>query len=1116
MRTMQKCLSSFLAVSVILMSLLIPMAAAADECKIETAGNAVRIIPTNTSFTKDTAREFIFTVPEAGDYVVFFSQTAAKNDYTVTFTPTAGGETVLFNTGKTSEQSGNNYSYIRVGAAGGASVSATLPAGECTIAITPTVADAVINYIDIRCTTISVDGSKQAIYPSDYNAYANVGSSGHVNGMINNANTKVPGYTYVSDYNSDSFTAKRTDDRYIHVNGGVTVTYKLNVQKAGNYAVMVDQRFYSYNAKADESTNNRTGSMVLALDGEQVYTKSDTIIVKGNGGTTDDGTREWHIVNMALTEGPHEITYKMNTLGSYFYHFTIEELTEYNDKVVTVDNNLTRIESDASAKAIAAGATRDFEFTVPVTGSYIFATQHPKTFSGKISATVRNQSTLETTEIYKGTWADDQNSKYAKIGDSKTQPVMLEVGVAYELSITPDTELTADFVDVLRTEIPIDGKTAIPPQYITDSNLTLTHLNSDDTTGTVIPSEGYTLVGDYRSQELASPSEGTLIGVYMNNNGSYASYTLDVQTPGYYKFDIAAGHWEPEDLTGKLFFAINGAGFGSDTYSATAAVKNDTLSTPAIYLGTGKQTLTVTNKSGNGCGMYLKYLLAEPASAGTGIVDATELPATVVPNLASDFTGLIGADGMALDNGQSISWNIETTEIAADLRLLSGTIPEGAQVSVKIDDAAAETVLLSQLGVLFESKSFTAGTHVLTIQSLTDGVVLGQLNLCEHKEPVQIAAGAARTKTDLTNGLLLSGSGSLEAAAGTLNPSSCYLITFDIADQGYYTVYVNATILQCSYKAYFDGVDVTNKWYYATGSNSTEPAKSAQDKKLAVPMQLDAGQHTFILESLEGYTANLSSQIELRRVDGPLYADVSSGERVIPAWDFISSNVTTDGWWFAHQYTQGAQMDKTAKGYEDFVVRNVVLDSASGNQGWTYSVTVPEDGLYDFGFYHSNASSGVRVTVDSNPEVIYRPTSASTVTKFNAPEPLFLTAGTHTVTVRKESVAGTLRFNGLSFTKRSSVTVDETSHSAQVCVGFETAVTGKVVTALYSGPELVGISITDAANAKDVNVQVKNLSATPDSAKVMVWRDLDNVEPLMKNITFSADTQEWVDKVWFA
>ena len=34
---------------------------------------------------------------------------------------------------------------------------------------------------------------------------------------------------------------------------------------------------------------------------DRVYTKSDTIIVKGNGGTTDDGTREWHIVNMALT-----------------------------------------------------------------------------------------------------------------------------------------------------------------------------------------------------------------------------------------------------------------------------------------------------------------------------------------------------------------------------------------------------------------------------------------------------------------------------------------------------------------------------------------------------------------------------------------------------------------------------------------------------------------------------------------------------------------------------------------------------------------------------------------------------------------------------------------------
>ena len=1116
MKITNKFLSSFLAVSVVLLSLLMPVASAADACTIETAeDNFVRIIPTDTAFAKETARSFTFTVPADGEYAVFFSQTAAANGFTVTFAQTAEGAdeptTIPYCADVTTAGlSGYNYSYIRVGAATGKSSSSALTAGECTISITPVLA-ATINYIDIRRTNIAIDGSNQAVYPSDYNTYANVASPGHINGMINNANTKVSGYDYIADYNSDTLTAKRADDRYIHVNGGVTVTYKINAAKAGNYLLMVDQMFYSYNAKADEGTTNRTGSMALALDGTQIYTKSDTIVVKGNGGTSDNGTREWHTIKLSLTEGEHEITYKMTSLGSFLYHITFAENTSFNDTVVTVDNNLTRIEADTVAKTIVAGVTRDYEFTVPVTGSYIFATQHKSTYTGKISAVIRNMSTQDSTQICDCTWTDNQNNKYAKIGDAATKPVTLEAGVSYKLSITPEAELTPDYIDVLRTEIPIDGKTAIPPYYITSSNMPLMHLNCDDVADTVIPLDGHTLVGDYRSDKLASPSNGTLVGSYMNNTNYYATYTLDVKTPGYYRFVVASGQWEAKDLTGKLFFSINGVEFGSDDYSGTADNKSDTLYSPGVYLYSGKQTLTITNKSGYGCGMYLKYLLAEPTEAGNGIVNITALPTELVSNLASDCTGTIGAEGIALDNGQSVSWNVNIIDVSADLRLIDGTIPENAQISVKIDDEAETTVSLAVLGTIFDNKHFSEGAHTITITSKTDGIVLGQINLCERKAPVVAATGAVRTKSDLTNGIILNGTGTLSAASGTLDSASRYAILYDIADAGYYTVYINATILQCGYKAYFDGTDVTNKWYYATGTNSTVPAQSAQDKKLTVPMQLSAGQHIFVLESAEGYTAKLSSQIELRRVDGPLYANVSEGERVIPAWDFISSNVTTDGWWFAHQYSQGAKMEKTAKGYEDFVVRNVVLDGGSGNQGWTYAVTVPEDGIYDFGFYHSAASSGVRITVDDNPEMIYKPTTSGAVTKF-ACDPLYLTAGTHTVTVRKESVSGTLRLNALSFAKRNTIAVDTANQKANVCVGLDSAVTGKVLTAFYNGNELAGVQITNADNTDDISATVENLTAAPDSVKIMVWKDLDNVEPLIKTLSFNTASSEWVVK----
>ncbi len=1111
MKTTKKVLSAFLAVSVVLISLLVPMVSAADECTIETSGNSVRIIPANKSFAAGTAREFTFTVPAAGDYAVFVAQTAAKNDYTVTFTP-AGGDAVTYRTGKDGGLDGMKYSYARIGAAEGTSRSAALPAGECTISITP-VAAATVNYIDIRSTSFTIDGSKQAIYPSDYTTYSNVGYYGHINGEMQSGEAKIAGYDYFSDYNSSTLTSKFTTDRKIHVNGGVSVTYNINVAKAGNYSIMVSKAFYAYGT-SQQGKPDATGTVTVSVNDGQSAAATGTIKGGANGGTTDRSETAWLMFNAELSEGTNTITYKSAGTGSYIYNITIEEILESSDKVVTVDDNLTRIETDAATKKISGGATRDFEFTVPVTGSYIFATQHPKTYAGNISAAIRNESTLKTTTVYDGTWQDDQNNAYAKIGDCNTPPVTLEAGITYKLSLTPASELTVNYLDVLRTDIPINGKTAIPPNYVTTSNLPLQHLNSDDRIGSVIPLDGHTLVGDYRSDKLAAPSNGILTNLYMNNTGYHATYTLDVQTPGYYKFVVGSGQWEDKDLTGKLFFSVNNVEFGSDDYSGTVENKNDILYSPSIYFYSGKQTLTIANKKGYGCGMYVKYLLAEPADAGTGIVNAESLPATLSANLVSETAGSISANGIALNNGQSASWKIKTSDLTADLKFVGGTAPDGAQVSCRIDGGDEITAAFAEMGTILENMHFTEGEHTVQITAKTNGIVVNGLSLNEHKAPVPVAAGATRTKTDLTNGAVTRGTGSLQAASGTLNALSQYTITFDIADEGYYAVYVTGVLEQSSFHAYFDGVDVTTPWYRSTANkDNVSSARSQQDKRLAVPTKLSSGRHTFMLEITEGYKAELASQLELRRTDGPLYAGVSDGERVIPAYDFVSSNVTTDGWYFLHQYGQGARMEGTAKGYEDFTVRNLVLDSASGNQGWTYIVTAPEDGLYDFGFYHSNAGSGVRVTVDEGPEVMYRPTnSSSTVAKFNAPDPLYLTKGEHTITVRKESVSGTLRFNGLSFTKRNTVAIDEANSKASVSIELDSPVTGKIITAFYKDKELVGLKITDAANTDSLNVSAENLAAVPDSAKVMVWKDLDSVEPLKAALSFNTNSPEWVVK----
>lgn len=1113
-----KLLSSFLAVAIVLTSLLVPMAAtAADEttagdetaavaASIEAADGFVRIIPTDTSFKAGNARSFTFTVPEDGDYAVFFKHTAAKNDYTVSF-KSGDSEAVAYNTKGTGGYAGYNYNYIRLRAARDCSDSVSLAKGTCTITI-DSLLDTTIEYIDIRSTEVPVNGGKIGIYPSDYNVYSNVMSSGHINQFINYGENKLSGYTYYDDYNSSALTAKRTNVPYIHMCSGVSATYQLNVTKAGTYTVAIDQMFYSYGASSEsnDDTDNKTGTANIYLneDTNPVCTQNGEVVVYKNGGRTDNGERVKLVANLELAEGENTITYEIKDISAYFYSITLDEVVDYGDNVVNVDNNLTRIELAENLQSISANTARSMKFTVPVDGEYIFAAPHKSSYEGNINVVVKNMDTTDITTVYDGSWQDKQNNAVEKLGNKDTAAVALKANTIYELTLTPSADLTVTYIDVYNTVIPVDGKTGIPSYYVTATDAAVDGLSCDDCRE-AIP-EDYSIVGDFTSNKLAAPSTVVPMHVYVAG-GKYFDYTLNVKTAGYYQFTIPTGHWENKDLSGKMHFSVDGTEFGTAAYSGTSTVKTGTLVSPAVYLYEGVQTLTL---QASGCGMYAYYILADTAEESTCAANAEVLPTGLLPNFIINTSGDISSDGVALNDGEYATWSFKIGSAVTNLRFTEGTIPENAAVRYKFDEEQETEATLTDLGKVFAEKTFTEeGEHTLTVTSQTNGLVIKKLTLTDDVTTIVASSGEIRTKAPLSCGAIVRGGGSLDTESGSLKTDSAYTIDFDIADEGYYTIYLTSTIKQNGFRAYFDGKDVTEPWWKDTGSQSTERENTSMDKRLVRPVKLTAGRHTFVLETVNNCTATLGGKIELRRVDGPLYEGVSDGVRIIPAWDFIDTTVTVNGWFFSQQYPQGGVLSK-APGYEDFSLRNVVLSGDTKDQGWTYAVTVTKDGYYNFGIYKGSSGPAIRVTFDGGDTASYTVTSSNSVEK-SALGTVFLTAGEHRVNV-KNGTSGTLRMNALYFEKCDTIAVDTESRKASVCLGLDEAISGTVIAAFYKGSELVGVKTVEAAETKDISVSGVALSDIPDSAKVMVWENLNNVKPLTAAQAFTTESTAWAEK----
>ena len=1125
---MRKTGTLILAFCIVLLSMLVPQAAAAGEYNVKyLSDDFIRIENVDTAFAAGTERSFTVNIPAAGNYAIFVAQTTpVQTAFQASFDQTAqitGNEALSFQIGSLETESpGYKYTYARIGAVGGTSGTVALYAGECTVTVISSVTTQ-IPYIDIKNTDVALNGGKLAIYPSDYAAYSNVTYYGHINGEMsaNDNESIISGYDYWGDLSDAALDAPVNLDKKIHINGGQNVSYTLNVTKAGFYNISVYANYYSYGASTD-ATEDRNGSMTVSFDDEQIYFDEDTIFCKENGGTTDHLPNQWHNIDAVyMSEGTHTLKIASDGFGTYLKHLLLEEVVESDDKIVTVDDNLTRIEIDATANIVADGASKTVGFSIPVSGNYIFYINKTQNYAGEIDFSILDK-VMENVFQYQGGLYSGRT--YVKVGKADTAPAFLEQGVHYDLTIaTTGADIEVFYVDVMRVDIPIDGATSIPSHYASIAGgIGDGHLNNTDQAKNE-PTSGYTLIGDFRSNLLSNPKSTFPISLHLDN-GTWVEYTFDVKTEGLYDIKILSNTYPtagPDNESGEnrvideqLTYMINGNVIQTVQYHNDTAA-DMTIEMPTVYLGTGLQTVRFSHPSEpRVAGFYFKEILVEPSEESL-VLDATVLPVEFNSSFISDTTGTTTGSSIVLNEGEQVTFQFQTGTISAsDLNMINSTVPQNASITYTIDAEEAQTVTVNQLGKIFQNKTFTEGTHTLIITSNTAGVSFDKLMLCEHEEEaithgskVEIPADSIRTPIDLDYGLVVGGKASVDPSTGiyTVNGLASYVLYLNVEESGYYTIYANALMHQDSFHVLFNDADVTTNMYQDTGNKDNVSAStSVRLKRLAVPTFLEAGDNTVCIQVKDGNFAEIHS-LELQRTDGPVSTDVTE-ETIIPAWNHVSwggSGFST-GWYFPHQDGQGGYLNVGV--YED--LRNIVVESGAV---YTFKVTVEESGYYDYGLYFSNATnlSTFNFVIDDVPYELSGTPSGTT--KLTSTEAVYLTQGTHTVAISKKSSAGgTNRVFALSFSKsaNNTITIDDAASKAMFEVNFGKETVGTVITALYKGNELVGVATTAVNGQQNVVVNVPYTSV-PDTAKVMVWSDLVNVKPLGEMLEYTETSPEW-------
>lgn len=293
------------------------------------------------------------------------------------------------------------------------------------------------------------------------------------------------------------------------------------------------------------------------------------------------------------------------------------------------DTYHTRIEL-SSVCEISANTTKDFGFTVPKTGKYAIYINNNKGTDlyekgGKISCTVKPENgeavTLKSLDL--------RGRSYGKLGDGKGY-FNLEKDTVYLMSLTPEATMWTDYIDIVCTDIDINGKVLIPGYY----NTTISHyqdtnsVNNSDVTGSV----NNFLNSNYVNYSVIGQPEDNTFDTAWNkmytsalfDKFNYVEFSVNAPNDGKYYFNAGIGVYapnsEPADETLKL--SIDGTEVSAGIYVSGTSFANhgNVVKFNPVNLTAGKHTLRISrNSDTTNSIMYLPFITAEKAEPSAAL-----------------------------------------------------------------------------------------------------------------------------------------------------------------------------------------------------------------------------------------------------------------------------------------------------------------------------------------------------------------------------------------------------------------------------------------------------------------------------------------------------------------
>ncbi len=790
-----------------------------------------------------------------------------------------------------------------------------------------------------------------------------------------------------------------------------------------------------------------------------------------------------------------------------------------------ISKTFLRVNLTEGNQSFAAGTPKTISFTVPESGNYALFLNKTDTNSTPFAATFTQSSDLAGTEedysVSVGAADEDAASfryNYIRVGAAakkRSSSVYLYKGPC-SVSLTAANAADITYLDLRGTDIEVDGtKQGINPSDYNDyaSISSSNHVNGEIRDGKT-PSEEYAYFNGY-------PGAAKTRQIHVDG-GQTVTYSLNVTKPQNYKIKVLATAYKwsgsaggtqnfsfKSNVDGNLFYTSpietleikQGSTFGAETWHELGV----------LNLLSGEHTLSFTPSGGR----FFYDILIEGTDDPI-IINAETLPKTILPSDVAVQTASVENGIITMNTGETISISFKVTGTEAiDLYVSHLNVAGPADLTYQLDENEAQNATLNGPGKVLENEALSAGVHTLTLTSKTDGFQLKSLELTAHSESalgentgetVSVPKGAIVTPVPLKSGKF-EGWSAIEPKTGfyALSSGGSYSLKFNIADEGYYTLYTNGTMPQASFHVYADGEDVTNVMYQNTSyEHNVQMSQKQMDKKLTEGLvHFTPGEHTFTITA-DDYVSFAS--FELRRSDAVL-KNSKAYEAVVPAWDFVSNASVNIAWYFPTQYWQGKSFDRGIyKG-----MRNVI---AHDNGSYTYLVNAEEDGYYDFAAYLTNDNKTVEIefTVDGmNPYYAVGTPADDAISEIKSAEPMFLTAGLHEIRIfrtRRTYTGGTVRLYAISFTKSSQnqnmvlIGADDTS----VFAGYDTPVTGTAVAAIYKDGALVELASKEVKDTDSVFIKI-NHSQKIDSAKVFVWDTITGMKPVvpakeLTNVTY--------------